>query len=153
MRLPRPDKSSSSVQGHRPLSDFHERSFLERNSGRKDWWPALLPAGSSSDVCSYPMPTHSMHRLIPLERTVSPSPRHRPIKIISRATANIQIVFLRISISRETPQRGLPLLFLNFSASHLQYPQMFPHQRPNPLCSMQNTRKKYRSRSHTKMRY
>ena len=73
------------------------RSFHAGSSSKRGWRPARPPAGSSSDACFQPMPTHSKHRLTPLCRTMSASPRHRPSPIISRAAARQQIVIFLIS--------------------------------------------------------
>src|SRR5699024_3798206 len=78
-------------------SDRPGRSSRAGNSSKRGWRPALPPAESSSGVCFYPIPTHSRHRLMPLCRTVSASPRHRPSTIISSAAVKQQTVVFLIS--------------------------------------------------------
>lgn len=82
-KLPLRDKSSSSGRGHRGFLSFPYGFFPEKNSEETDWKRGLPPVELSICVDSYPMPTHSKHRLIPLLKTVAASPRNTPIPIIT----------------------------------------------------------------------
>ena len=93
-RPPRRDRNSSSGRARRPPCRRPDIICPAKNSAG-GYWSAepLLPvssreSGLKPEYFSYPIPTHSIHRRIAFDNTVSASPLHRPNPIIAMPTAS-----------------------------------------------------------------
>ena len=93
-RPPRRDRNSSSGRARRPPCRRPDIICPAKNSAG-GYWSAepLLPvssreSGLKTESFSYPIPTHSIHRRIAFDNTVSASPLHRPNPIIAMPTAS-----------------------------------------------------------------